>query len=253
MTKLINAPLQEAIFEIRWELDQSQNPAIDLGFALAQGKLQEIVGKQFPTFKRKAPYGFPEQFLQYQVVNQHWHKPDIWPVLQLGPGIFTVNDTDGNYDWTNTYYPLIKKSLDWVNQAYDDKLKVTFASLRYIDSVRPKDYGFEGKWKEFISEHFNFSFMNDFSARGTLKAVQFEQYFELEDKSSLHVAMNSGKYRRTDEDALIWQTAVVKNDNFEKDSLLKWVDYAHNLTSDLFKEMTKQKFYDSFSRKSNSN
>jgi uncharacterized protein (TIGR04255 family) len=58
--------------------------------------------------------------------------------------------------------------------------------------------------------------------------------------------MNSGKHRKTDEDALIWQTAVTKNDKFKKDSLLSWVEKSHEVTSSLFKEMTKPSFYGSF-------
>ena len=76
--------------------------------------------------------------------------------------------------------------------------------------------------------------------------LKLDQFFELEDKSALHVSMNSGRYRLTEEDALIWQTAVIKNDKFEKDSLLRWVENAHSITSDLFREMTRQHFYDSF-------
>jgi uncharacterized protein (TIGR04255 family) len=248
MSKLPKAPLQEAIFEIRWELDvdPSSNQQIDMGFSLAQGKLQEIVKDHFPVHKRKLPHGVPEQTLQYQAVNQYWFKSGEWPVLQLGPGIFTINDTEKNYDWPKTYLPLINGALDWVYRAYNGSLRINSASLRYIDSVRLKDYGYEGRWQDFIQEHFNFSFVNSFNPRGSMKGIQFDQFFELADKSTLHVSMNSGKYRLTEEEALIWQTAVVKNDAFEKDSLLSWIENAHTVTSDLFKEMTKPKFYATF-------
>lgn len=248
MPKLPNAPLQEAIFEIRWELDiePSGNQQLDMGYGLAQGKLQEIARKQFPVYKRKLPHGVPDQLLQYQTVNQYWSGEETWPVLQLGPGIFTLNDTEKNYDWPNTYFPLIKNALDWIYKAYDEKLLINVASLRYIDSVKLKDYNFEGRWQDFIHEHFNFSFVNSFNPRGAIKRVQFDQYFDLEDNSALHIAMSSGKYRKTDQDAFIWQTAVIKSAKFEKDSLLRWVEKAHTVTSDLFREMTKPQFYASF-------
>lgn len=248
MSKLPKAPLQEAIFEVRWSLDidPSSKQQIDTGFSLAQGKLQEIVRKEFPHYVRKIPHGIPDQMFQYKIINQYWTKVETWPVLQLGPGLFTVNETELNYDWTKKYSILIDKSLDWVYKAYDGKIKINFASLRYIDSVKPKDYGFENKWAEFIKEHFNFSFVNSFNPRGTLNGIRFDQYFELEDKSSLHISMNSGKYRKSDEDALIWQTAVTKSTEFEKNSLISWVNNAHSTTSDLFREMTKPDFYASF-------
>src|SRR5690349_17712708 len=121
MGKLPRAPLQEVIFEIRWELDidPSNNQQLDMGYALAQGKLQEIVKAEFPHYQRKMPHGFPDQLFKYQTVGQYWTKPDTWPVLQLGPGIFTINATEVNYDWVDTYYPLIGRALTWIYRAYD--------------------------------------------------------------------------------------------------------------------------------------
>ncbi len=248
MPKLPKAPLQEAIFEIRWDLDvdTTSSQIVDSGFQLAQGKLQELAKTKFPEFKRKMPHGFPDQLFQYQVVNQHWSGKEKWPVVQLGPGIFTVNDTEANYDWPATYFPLIKESLNWVFKAYDGQLKINSAALRYVDSVKLKHYGFEGRWQDFVTEHFNFSFVNSFKAPGNIKGLQFNQLFELEDKSALHIAMNSGKYRTTDDDALIWQTAVSKQTKFDHDSLLSWLENAHTITSALFREMTKPNFYASF-------
>ncbi|MEJ7646162.1 MAG: TIGR04255 family protein [Chryseolinea sp.] len=248
MPKLPKAPLQEAIFEIRWDLDvdPENNQIIDKGFQLAQGKLQDLAKARFPEFHRKMPHGFPDQLIQYQVVNQHWSGKGKWPVIQLGPGIFTVNETEANYDWPSTYFPLIKESIDWVFKAYDGQLKINNAVVRYVDSVKLKDYGFDGRWQDFVTEHFNFSFVNSFNTRGKVKGLQFSQLFELKDSSALHIAMNSGKYRTTDDDALIWQTAVSKQARFDKNSLISWLEYAHTTTSTLFKEMTKQSFYASF-------
>ena len=248
MPKLPKAPLQEAIFEIRWDLDidAGNGQPIDTGFQLAQGKLQEVAKERFPVFNRKVPHVFSEQLFQYQVVNQYWSAKETWPVIQLGPGIFTVNDTEANYDWPVTYFPLIKEALDWIVKAYDGPLKINSAALRYIDSVDVKNYGFEGRWQDFIVQHFNFSFVNSFDTRGELTALHFNQFFELEDKSSLQISMNSGKYRKTNDDALIWQTAVSKVAQFDNQSLLSWLHDAHNTTSALFKEMTKPDFYDSF-------
>lgn len=248
MPKLPKAPLQEAIFEIRWELDvdPSNNQPLDLGFSLAQGKLQEIVKDEFPVYKRRVPHGLPDHIFQFQPINQYWRKDETWPVLQLGPGIFSINDTDKNYDWNRNYFPLIQRGLEWVLKAYDKKLPINSASLRYIDSVMPKNYGYEGKLQEFIQQHFKFSFVNDFEPGGSVRDIQFDQFFQLTDGSSLHIAMTSGKYRKTEEEALIWQTAVIKQDNFEIASLLNWVEKSHTITSDLFRRMTKQDFYDSF-------
>lgn len=227
-------------------MDPMSGQLIDPGFQMAQGKLQDLAKERFPLFNRKLPHGFPEQLMQYQVVNQHWTAKETWPVIQLGPGIFTVNDNDVKYDWRDIYFPMIKECLNWVFKVYENRIRINNATLRYIDSVKLKDYGFEGRWHEFVTQHFNLSFVNDFNTRGKMKGLQFGQAFELNDKSELQIAMNSGKYRRTDDDALIWQTIVSKQDGFKREALLVWLENAHATTSDLFREMTKPAFYDSF-------
>jgi len=59
MPKLPKAPLQEAIFEIRWELnvDPTTNQVIDNGFQLAQGKLSRARQKQISgVYKENATW-----------------------------------------------------------------------------------------------------------------------------------------------------------------------------------------------------
>jgi len=45
----------------------------------------------------------------------------------------------------------------------------------------------------------------------------------------------------------MWQTAVSKSAAFQgKEAIEKWVGSAHNITHDLFKDMLKPEFYESF-------
>ncbi len=73
---------------------------------------------------------------------------------------------------------------------------------------------------------------------------QVNQFFELQDKSALHINISSGKKNK--EPALLWQTAVIKKQSFTPESLIDWLKEAHRITSDLFKEITKPDFYGSF-------
>ncbi|MCB9287418.1 MAG: hypothetical protein H6560_08885 [Lewinellaceae bacterium] len=49
MPKIPKAPLQEAVFELRWDLDVAPDTQqeMDMGFELAQGKLQALPQKNF--------------------------------------------------------------------------------------------------------------------------------------------------------------------------------------------------------------
>lgn len=250
MSKLSNAPLQEVIFEIRWALmpGKQTGQIIDEGFELASGRLSTIVEKQFPYYKRIIPQDIPDQLMHYQVVHQYWAGENKWPVVQLGPGIFTINCTDESYEWNVGFRKLIENAVKWLEQSYKQSLNIQFASLRYIDAIKVDDYGGigDGGWQTFIKTHFNFEYDNQFDTRGRQKQVQIHQTFELEDGSDLQLQIADGL--RNNEKALIWQTAILKKDSFHADKLFSWADYAHGIAHDLFKEMIKPDLYASFSR-----
>lgn len=246
--KLPKAPLQEVIFEVRWELDISQetNQLYDSNFDTAVGLMRLNVKTEFPVYKQKFPPGlqFPIGFLSYQTMYQYWSGENKWPVLQLGPGIFTVNDTEANYEWFNNYYPLIKKALSWLKESYNQELKFNFVSLRYIDRISTKDYHFSD-WLNFIRENLNFELKNEFDTLGKLKQFNFNQIFELEDGSELQITISNGKSNNLD-DILVWETAVIKMSTFDDIGLKEWLDQSHNTTSNLFKEICKYELYNSF-------
>ena len=73
MSKLPKAPLQEVIFEIRWNL----KPGVDAGhmfdedFELASGRLSALVENHFHYYKRIVPQEIPDQLMHYQPVHQY--------------------------------------------------------------------------------------------------------------------------------------------------------------------------------------
>lgn len=249
MSKLPNAPLQEVIFELRWTLTPSEESGqvIDSEFELASGRLSSIIEKKFPHHQRITPSNIPQQLLQYQVVHQYWTDKNTWPVLQLGPGIFTINCTDNWYDWENSFRDLIKEAIEWLFQAYRNSLNIGLVSLRYIDAIKISDYGgLSDGWQNFIKSKFNFEYHNSFDTRGKQKQIQINQIFELNDGSDLHVQMTDGT--TSNEEAFIWQIAILKKFSFTPTEILDWADNAHSIAHNLFKEMLKPEMYASFSR-----
>jgi uncharacterized protein (TIGR04255 family) len=249
MAKLPNAPLEEVIFEVRWTLQLAEDTTqmYDAGFELASGRLSTIVEKELPVYKRIVPSEFPEQLLFYKAVHQYWKAEQTWPVIQLGPGIFTVNCTEDWYDWGNNYFPFLQQAVRWLIQAYKQPLQFAFASLRYIDVMKVSDYGdLQNGWQDFIGRHFNMSYQNSFNTRGQQKQININQVFELEDGGSLQVQLSDGL--RNNEPALVWQTAVLKKQSFTSDQLIQWADDSHAITHQLFEEMLKPETYASFSR-----
>ena len=249
MVKLPNAPLQEVIFEVRWELhtDEQTGQHHDAGFDLAAGKFWSLARDSgFSKVIRKIPADIPTQFFNHKIIYQFVPGEKNWPAIQLGPGILTVNDTDENYDWDETYLPLIKKGIDLVNDSFESKREFYFASLRYIDTISANHYGFDGNWQNFLKKHLNFSFQNDFELPGALSNIQFNQKTELQDKSQLQISVSNGVSRKNKEPLLIWQTGIQKNAKFEENALIEWVSESHTTISGLFKKIVKPELYESF-------
>jgi uncharacterized protein (TIGR04255 family) len=248
MARLKNAPLQEVIFEVRWRLQPGKGNGQfqDTGFELASGRLSSLLENDFPWYRRIVPTELPDQLFFYKTVHQYWKAEKEWPVLQLGPGIFTVNCTDQVYDWDTVFRPLIEKALNWLGQAYKEPQPFAFASLRYIDAIKIEDYGsIDTGWQEFIKHNFNVEYSNSFAPFGRQRDIQLLQTFDLEDASELQVQLSSGT--KNNKPALVWQTAVLKKHSFKKEDLLVWTDHAHNISHDLFVKMIKPHLYASFS------
>lgn len=247
MTKLTKAPLQEAIFEIRWPLqpDETGRQLVDLEYPFALGKFQDALKNDFPHHVAKFPNDIPHQLFNYQTIHQFWHQGKAWPVIQLGPGIITLNETEQNYEWEKTYLPNIKKTL-WALEKSYGQLEFNLTSLRYIDVVRVADYGFV-HWEDFVQKHINFRFHNQFDTRGKLVGFNFEQSFDLNDLGLLNVSFTSGQNNQK-EDIFIWQTAVAIQGPTSQKEVLPWLGNAHKCASDLFKDICKEGFYASFNQ-----
>lgn len=246
LSRLPKAPLQEVIFEARWQLtpDASGKQLIDPRFHFALGKFQDLVKDDFPFAVEKFPKDVPHQLMAYQTMYQFWNSEKEWPVIQLGPGVITVNDTDKKYVWEDTFLPLIQKALGHLGKAYDS---VSFEqySLRYIDVVNVEDYGFD-TWQEFVHQHVNFTFNNQFNTRGQLSSLQFNQVFDVPDVGQLSVSFSNGVNERK-KPTFVWQIGVIQKEESATTAVVeKWLDKAHDCTSQVFKDFCKKDFYASF-------
>lgn len=244
MSKLLKAPLKEVIFEVRWKLtpDQTGTWLVDEGYDLAVGKFQNLVENDFPFVVRKLPQNLPGQLLSFLIDFQFWRDENRYPVVQIGRGIMTVNDTDHNYLWAENYRPAVIDALIKLQKAYGD-LEFEHASLRYLDAVQLIDYNFNG-WPDFISNHLNIGVNNSFEVAGKPTNVAINQTFKLDNGSDLNVQVSDTVH--DNKPGMLWQTMVSRNDTCGVDELLTWLDEAHETTSKTFRSICKPEFYDSF-------
>lgn len=244
MTKKIlkNKPLVEAIFELRWELQEPMpKMKIDPQYKILIGRIYERVSEEYSFHEQLPTAAIPDEIAGYVVQHRFRKDKDKWPLIQIGPGIITVNDTEG-YVWED-FEKRIIQAVNTLFEAYPDaenSLKVNGLLLRYIDAIV---FDFE---KEDI-----FSFLRDplktninlyqelFEGTGVEKlASGFDSRFSfpaVKPKGVVHLRFARGKKRELD--ALIWETmvqSIAEDVPKTKEEIAIWIKGAHDLTDDWF-------------------
>ncbi len=207
---LKNKPLVEAIFELRWNLQgSSPDIKIDTHYKLLIGRLYDKLSEEYPFHEQLATAAMPDEIAGYIVQHRFRKDKDKWPLIQIGPGIFTVNDTEG-YVWED-FEKRIIKAVNTLFEVYPDPkntLKVNRLLLRYIDAIA---FNFEkddvlGFLKEQMKTRIDL-YRNLFE---DTKVKKFPLGFDLrfsfaftEPAGAIHLRFVRGK--RKESDALIWE------------------------------------------------
>lgn len=139
---LQNPPLVEALLEIKWELRKTAPDTFqDPGYKLASGRLFDRIREKFGYIKDLPTTLIPEEITPYAVRNQFRVNQDGWPLIQLGPGIASVNFTSP-YTWKDFrstvefFIPnLVDSYKGVVPDQPDFQLNINNVVLRYINSV----------------------------------------------------------------------------------------------------------------------
>ena len=242
---LENKPLVEAIFELRWEL---QEPApgmkIDPHYKIMIGRIYDRVGSEYSFHEQLPTATMPDEIAGYVVQHRFRKDRDKWPLIQIGPGIITLNDTDGYVweDFQERLYLMIDALFDAYPRA-ENNLKINWSLLRYIDAV---DFNYEEiDIFSFLSENLKVRiniYEKLFEETGVEK---FPSGFDLrfsfpanKPQGAVHLRFVRGK--RKNVDALIWETQVQSIGEHApktKEQIKGWVIDAHTLTDDWFFKM----------------
>jgi uncharacterized protein (TIGR04255 family) len=128
-------PLVEAILEIRWELQQSgSGHGVDPHYRLLLGRLFDRVMSEFPHHEPLPSSALPDEMLGQTVQHRFRSGPGGWPLVQVGPGVVSLNSTD-DYSWS-TYSPRAVKLVQRLFEAHPKvaELRVEAIVLRYINA-----------------------------------------------------------------------------------------------------------------------
>ncbi|MCW8918740.1 MAG: TIGR04255 family protein [Gammaproteobacteria bacterium] len=255
MTTLANPPLLEAIFEIRWGerspgkfeyTPQEQNILPGLVTSQATKKRFKIT----EYLDREGGHGvaFPMQPL-YRFRREQGN----WPCLQLGLGIFTVNQIADGYDWE-----IFRKDIgigygifhSAEPEVLDSKRKDATLILRYQDAFYP-DQGMTAY--DYIQKYFNItvSLPAEYTSSSLLSPDLKDIHFRFNTSAakpigdisiSLVSAIIGGR------PGLLMETIVQSNahdvlSQYTTENLLEWADAAHDLQRHAFNSLVKKSSY----------
>lgn len=242
---LKNKPLVEAIFEVRWELQEvAQGIKADPHYKILIGRIYDRVNKEYPFYEQLPTATMPDEIAGYVVQHRFRNDKDKWPLLQIGPGIVTLNDTEG-YAWED-FEKRIHHVLDVLFEAYpnaESNLKINWLLLRYIDAV---DFNYEqDNIFSFLAENLKAKidiYEKLFEETGVGSSpLGFDLRFSFpatKPKGAVLLRFVRGKRKNTD--ALLWETHVqsIGDDAPKnKEQITEWVTHAHRLTDDWFFKM----------------
>ena len=123
-------PLAEALVEVRWGQEAQPDPA----YPIIVGRLYEQVRAEYGEIEDLPLGAVPAEFTLQMVRHRFRKGKNGWPLIQIGPGVFSLNETDGyrRDDFTKRAKELLPK-LFQVHPS-PESLKISSVQLRYINA-----------------------------------------------------------------------------------------------------------------------
>lgn len=247
-TYLNNAPLKEVLFELRWEVDYLPELGIrsDAGFEEAVFNFAKACEPEFGEVVILKPEYIPSIAYINRVTHRFFKSRDQHPLYQLGPGVFTTNDNNKNYQWSD-FRLMVLDGVQCLRKSYKKELVPATVQLRYIDRVSPFIFGHSDKF-EFLRDHLQVEVQGESFVRGKLLDIQFNKRYSIDENSFLNLAIITSVDKDTKDEVIEWHTFVSNNRRLSWDELDKWIDSAHQLCSNTFTSMISNELYEYFRR-----
>lgn len=239
---LKNKPLIEAIFELRWGLkEQGPGIRIDPHYKILIGRMYERLRQEYPFHEQLPTASIPDEVAAYVVQHRFRKNRDEWPLIQIGPGIITLNATEG-YIWEDFKNRAVQAA-NALFEAYpeaEDSLKPSTVLLRYIDAI---EFDFEtGDIFDFLRANMKTIinlYPKLFESTGIERLPRgFDWRFSFRSTTPagvVHLRFCRGKKKQAD--ALVWESMVQSTSDEVSDiqtAITEWLDRAHDVTDDWF-------------------
>ncbi len=243
ISKMRNPPLLEVIAEIRWNLEPSDPAGIlrDPHYKLLPGKMATILQDDYPFLEQLPAADVPEEIASNIIQYRFRVDENKWPLVQLGPGIITVNQIGPEYHWTD-FERRINQAINALFQAHPKakNLKLNRLLLRYLDSF---PFEFEKKNPlDYLKSGFKTSIALDERLLSSIDIAHAPSGFDLKliyqlnrKNTALSIRFACGKLEG--KETLVSETGVQQESGevpSDEESIMQWFTEAHDVTHKWF-------------------
>lgn len=249
---LVSPPLSEAWLEVRWKLEALGPPGImtDPGFPIALGVFYAGVKDKYRVRVDLETSRAPLEITPHQVRHQFRTGEDGWPLLQLGPGVASVNFSS-TYDWDSFLIvaQYLRKNL---LEAYSEThLEKDLIVLRY-KNVEPFNYTSK-EISRFLKTKLNTSLKipkhipGPTASRSSPTNASLKLAFDLKTpKGTGTITIATGQRREGPKsenkkplEIVLWQTEIASGgedapDLYDEDDFTNWLSLAHSVSHEWF-------------------
>ncbi len=239
--RLEHAPLVEALVELRWKLQQpAEELRVDPHYQLLLGRLSDKVAVEYPHYERLPTASIPEEMAGYLVQHRFRHADRDHPLIQLGPGILTFNET-AKYD-PKDFRGRVIKAIDLLYRSYPDssKLEIDSLQLRYINA-EAFDYENNDLFV-FLQAKMNVglslppTLFSEYGVESLPNSLSWQSAFRSSSPAG-DVVSRFVTGEKEGQRALIWETMVTSTGAQVPempDGFSQWFDEAHRITDGWF-------------------
>lgn len=247
-------PLIEAIFELRWgekspgnfQFSEQERTLLPGQVSAAANKYGYRHVEVIAAFPGAQPGSV---FVPGMVTHRFRRFPNAWPCLQVGLGVFTVNQVNEGYEW-GSFQSAIDNGLKIFVDSHSDGLDSLSGSvsvhLRYQNGFYPK------------ADQNVFDFMEESFHIKTSLPDQFLNHNHLnENEVGVNLNYSVKTQRASEEISVVIANAVINNrvgllmdtaihyrlEELSSSRILEWVNDAHLLQEHSFEALVNQRAY----------
>ncbi|MGB4751217.1 MAG: TIGR04255 family protein [Fervidobacterium sp.] len=244
---LKNSPLTEAYFEMRWVLiGAGQAELIQSSYDVMLEHLINVIKDAYPYHNELPLASLPAGLTMYFIQHQFRKGRNKWPMIQIGPGIVTLNTAE-KYSWLD-FEERILQLFDAIADGYSNtgfELKPNWFVLRYTSGVEldRKDI------TAFLSQNFRMNVNVDekiFKGTnvGSLPLGADLKFFFPCDKPKGTVNLRFGQGKKNEKETIFWEVEMLKEYGVLKDrrKIVEWCEQSHEILEHVFFNMLQEEF-----------